>query len=481
MSNKIAGGTTGVLLEVGAISKAAYTTLYDDAGNTIGKTQRERILSTGDGLPMMGKNDDVATFIRTDRKGNQMVGNYIPELNENFEGTAANVQKWTATSATFVPAQSTLGGYVFNNTNLTTVGAYSTLQSQRLFSKLLRVPLQFKKRVRANIFTNSYADWGWGVPTTTTLIVPNGACVRVVNGLWSLAITFNSVEIATANIVAEDGTTQLNTANSNAEYYVCDIIMDDDNLVATIQNTQNGIMVGKASLAVPLSALKTFGATALPSYSRVVNSGTPATAPHFTITELQVISLDWRLTPNMSEIAASLGLSAGRHPFTGVQTENHTNSTAPVSAVLSNTAAGYATLGGKFQFAAVAGAITDFALFGFTVPAGSRFICTGVVIHCRNTVVAVAVTPTTLEWAMGFNSAAVSLATVNIIRKQVGTQSFAIAAAAEAVAPVIDITFDSPEVVESGRFVHVILNVPVGTATATEIFRGQVTVKGRFI
>lgn len=77
----------------------------------------------------------------------------------------------------------------------------------------------------------------------------------------------------------------------------------------------------------------------------------------------------------MSQAAGNLSMSAGRNPFTGAQLENHTNSTAPTSATLSNTAAGYTTLGGRFQFAAVAGAATDYALFGFQVPAGSKFLC----------------------------------------------------------------------------------------------------------
>ena len=183
----------------------------------------------------------------------------------------------------------------------------------------------------------------------------------------------------------------------------------------------------------------------------------------------------------MSQAAASLGMSAGRNPYTGAQNENHTNSTAPVSATLSNTAAGYTTLGGKFQFIAPAGAVTDFALFGFAVPVGSRFICEGVRIESYNTGAAVATTATVLEWAVGFNSLAVSLATANIVRRQCGVQSYAIGAAIGASALPVDVTFETPEVVESGRLVHVILNVPIGTATASQIVRGQVLVKGRFI
>ncbi len=82
---------------------------------------------------------------------------------------------------------------------------------------------------------------------------------------------------------------------------------------------------------------------------------------------------------------------------------------------------------------------------------------------------------------MGFNSSAVSLATANIVRRQVGLQTFAIGAAAGAQATTTDLTFITPEIVESGRFVHVILTMPIGTATATEVFRGLCTIKGRFI
>lgn len=490
MGVTVKSGVSSDVATVGATSKGLYAELKDSQGNDIAKQQREQIPTTQEALMIAGKNDEIAVMMRVDRKGNQLMGNYVPELIENFEGATVNVQKWSPASTTFVPTQTTLGGYSFNSTTLTTLSAVSILQSQRLFYKLPRVPMQLKTRLRHSMVSGAIADFGWGVPATTTLIVPNGVCFRLTNsGQLQGVMTVNSVEIAIANIVsmvASNGNSvggNLNMSNAyyTSNYFVYDIIIDDDNAVFTVQDTLTGEIIGKLSLPVPNNQIKMWGATALPVYYRLFNNTAPASAPVFILTELQALSLDWRLTPDMSQAAGNLGLSAGRNPFTGAQLENHTNSTAPTSATLSNTAAGYTTLGGRFQFAAVAGAVTDFALFGFQVPAGSKFLCEGIHIETYNTVVAVATTATVLEWSMGFNSSAVSLATANIIRRQVGVQTFPVGAAVGATATPIDVTFQTPEVVESGRFLHVILNVPIGTATATEVFRGVVMIKGRFI
>ena len=483
MANTIKSGSGSSLQDVDPVSLAGRSSLYGRDGNRVSKKQRDLIADSQEFLLIAGKNDSFSTGIRTDRKGNILTGNYIPELIENFEGTVTNIQKWIQTSTTFVPTQSTAGVYVINSTALTTINAVHILQSQRFFYKFPRVPIQDKVRLRANIPTNSTFDMGLGIPTGTTLIVPNGVAIRSVNGLWSAVITSNGAELVAVNINDyATGLTQLNTANLNNEFYVVDYIVDDDNMAVTIQNTQTGVMVGYAQVPVPFSALKMFGAAALPKYIRLYNAGTaPATAPNVTLGETQVLSLDMNINMDASQIAGNLGMTAGRNPFTGAQLENHVNSTAPTSATLSNTAAGYTTLGGKFQFAATVGAATDFILFGFQVPVGSKFLCEGIRIVSYNTGAAVGTTATLLEWAMGFNASAVSLATANIIRRQVGVQSFIVGAGIGATSTDLDTVFTSPEVTESGRFVSVILNSPIGTATAAQIIRGQIRIKGRFI
>lgn len=181
-------------------------------------------------------------------------------------------------------------------------------------------------------------------------------------------------------------------------------------------------------------------------------------------------------------------LSGVQNPSGGAagQTANNVNSTVPATATLSNTAAGYAALGGKFVFAAPLGAETDYALFAFLNPVpttgitGRNLVIRGVWLDTYNAVAAVATTPTVLEWSLGVGSTAVSLATADAAatrspkRIALGLQSFLIGAAAGAPAERVDINLDAPVVVEPGTYAHIILRVPYGTATATEIFRGHV-------
>jgi len=54
------------------------------------------------------------------------------------------------------------------------------------------------------------------------------------------------------------------------------------------------------------------------------------------------------------------GQGLGSYQSGATQTANYAPTSAPASATLSSAAAGYATLGGQFQFLAVAGAETDY-------------------------------------------------------------------------------------------------------------------------
>ena len=171
----------------------------------------------------------------------------------------------------------------------------------------------------------------------------------------------------------------------------------------------------------------------------------------------------------------------------GAQTANHANSTSPSNATLSNTAAGYATLGGRFAFAAPAGAATDYALFAYPVPSTHRLVVDSVGISTINTGAAVATTATILDWSIGIEATAVSLATTDSgstvfapRRIPLGVQAFLSGAAIGAMADDLFREFKTPLKIEPGRYLHIIMQTPVGTATGSQVIRGDVTLNGYF-
>jgi hypothetical protein len=170
---------------------------------------------------------------------------------------------------------------------------------------------------------------------------------------------------------------------------------------------------------------------------------------------------------------------------------------APAAATLSNTAAGYTTLGGLFLFNAPAGANTDYALFGYQIngaaasitQSNKKFNITNIRIDSVNIGAAVATTATVMYWGLGVGSTAVSLATTDAAstsptraprRTPLGVQSWLVGDAIGKPADAININFDTPVVVDPGTFVHVILRVPVGTATASQQITGTVTILGYY-
>jgi hypothetical protein len=246
------------------------------------------------------------------------------------------------------------------------------------------------------------------------------------------------------------------------------------------------------SLAVPATSLS----LSLPLAARLYNPGAVTTAQRAEISSVAVISNDHannKLWATINAIQGNSSINAPDSAGAGY-TQNYANSAAPATGTLSNTAAAYATLGGQFQFAAPAGAETDFVLFGYQVPAataaapGRNLVIRGIRIESFNMGAAVATTPTLLQWAIGVGASAVSAATTDNAtngtrggrRFALGIQSIPIGAAPGQAAAPVDVNLDAPVVVEPGCFVQILVKVPIGTATASQIVRGLVSVNGFF-
>ena len=100
--------STGGQAKGNSTTGAFFAQILDSIGNALSIKHRGKVPSTQEALLVAGRNDEWGTFLRTDRKGNLLTGNYLPELIDAFEGATMNVQKWVATSTTFAPAQTTV-------------------------------------------------------------------------------------------------------------------------------------------------------------------------------------------------------------------------------------------------------------------------------------------------------------------------------------------------------------------------------------
>jgi len=460
---RIEGNTSGNVAEVNASNELKValtngaTVFYENDPGTI------------TGTPYL-KSPEVSTDYRL-RVGVDSVWD-----DDNFNYTAQNSSKHKYTSTTMTMTWA--GGFLnTNGSSITTTATAAQIQTYRHF------PLQGGGGVYCEtalalsntIPTNCNIDWGMFLPAAAGTSIPlDGVYFRANSGGVFGVVNNNGTEITSA---AFNFTPAIN------HVYKYNISISDSKIEFWIDD------VLYAEIPKPTNTGSVFYAGSVPFAIRHHHTGVASAVVQAKIANYTIGVADMDNVRLWSANKAGQGLSSIQTPsgFTQGQTANYANSAAPASATLSNTTAGYTTLGGQFQFAAVAGAETDYALFGYqnTTPTtsitGRNLVIRGIWIDTFNMGAAVATTPTVLQWTLGVGSTAVSLATAEAAaaraprRITLGTQAFPVGAAIGADAGKrIDVNLDAPVVVEPGTFLHVILKMPVGTATASQIIRGVV-------
>ena len=472
MSVSIKSGATSDVMTVDPTSNAARMSLYDSTGQNLAYAHSDQP-TTPRGIMAMGLNDESVHPIRLDRIGSLASATHTMLLQDSFESTVTNPMRWLVTSTTMSATQTTISGLLFNSGAITTVNTGYMLKSSAIFMKCQKSPLQAKFRARLNHYNNSVMELGFGDAATFNGANTTGAYWQMTaSGVLQPVVTFNSVDITG---------TDIRSSISTSNYYTFDVIMDDDEANFICQDTSTGLIISDQSIKLPLTGGRLLSSTQIPVMARLYNTGVaPATAPQMSLTDVYVLALDNFQNKPWSTVLACNYRAAPNHPFTGAQLPSYANSAAATSATMSNTTPSYTTLGGLWQFAARTGAATDYALFGFTVPTNSNLVVTGIDIESYNTGAAVVTTPTLLLWSCAVGATAGSLTTAPISRMTLGVQSFPVGAVVGASAQRISKIYSTPLVVPSGRFFHIILRMPVGTNTASQVIAGMVTIDGYF-
>lgn len=421
-------------------------------------------------------------------------------FSETWAGAALNSAKWSSNVTTMAVAVS--GGYCkLNSAGIVTASTNARVTSYRTVPIFQPFPLyiDFPIQIVAAAVGLANTTVEFGVNFSNAAAAPtDGVFVRIApNGEMRLVSVFASgTEVESAAIdytrqlpgFGTDGVSAGALLPANTDRHIVigitahDIeLWIDDVLVAEVNQPPN--------LPAFTSALH------LPITFRVINGASaPASATQLWVGPVTVSVSGMCNAPSFADYCAMNGQGGyqGQSGGTMGQTCNWTNSAAPAAATLSNTTASYTTKGGKFLFNAIAGAETDYVLFSYTVPAAASgahnlgMLVKSVVIDTVNIGAAVATTATVLEWFLAVGATADSLATAEGAttkaprREPIGVQSFKVGdpIGAQPATIRLDLT-DAPMYAEPGTRIQIGLRIPVGTATASEQFRGTATILSR--
>lgn len=431
----------------------------------------------------------------TDADYRQRVAQDRLDFQETFSGAALNSAQWSSTVTTMTTAVA--AAYLaLNAGNSVATSAVARVQSYRSFplapggTLTLTVPI----KIAAASVGIANCTWEIGFFIASGITAPtDGVFLRMnASGELRLVASFGGAETQSSPIAFTTTPTGWDSAvlpvNADREILLVVTASEvflwfNDTLIATLEQP---------------AAQPTFKqAQSLPVSFRIYNAsgGAPSSTTQLLIGPMAVTTSGLSNTLSIAETATMMGAGGyqGQSGGTMGSTANWANSAAPAAATLSNTAAGYATFGGQFSFAAPAGAETDFALFAFLVPViaanahNKNLMIYGVRIDAVNAGAAVATTATVLQWALGVGSTAVSLATAEAATAKarrvipLGIQSWIVGAAIGAPVESVRHTFTGGVLAEPGTYVHAILKVPVGTATASQTIRGTVTFDAYYV
>lgn len=412
------------------------------------------------------------------------VGMDTTMFNEYFPGTVLNSSLWTApvTTSTVTVTNGLLN---LNSAASLASGSVARVSSYRHFpiytSYSTSPSIQFQ--FSAVPVSNMVHEWGFAIATGVALPT-EGAFLRITATGELIAVLNNNGSELTSAPIDYNATIGVSVTRTLIIYG------DTNEVVYWIDN------ICVATIPRPTAAGSVTQSQQLPLMFRSYNTATvTGTAQLMKIGGVNVSLSEMNQTKAWSHVlAGSGGMSyQGQTGQTLGSTALYTNNLAPgAGSVMTNTTSALGSgLGGQFSALPTLAANTDGIMQSYQVPLGTSaapgktLYISGVSVQgCVSTVLVGNATPVIYAYSLAFGHTNVSLATTVSatskapVRKILGYETFAAAAAVGILGQKVDKDFDrAPVVVQPGEFIQVVAK-NIGAVTTTGVITFLVDIEG---
>jgi hypothetical protein len=451
-----------------------------DAATNPGNVGGVRIFSENDSGSLTGTPNLMSP--ETSHDFRLRVGTDTILLDDKFNATAQNTDKWFYIFATLTASQPGAGTLNFGTVQGTLATHGAIMRSWQTFPTTGTAPIAVEvtlAQVTAALVSNEVFRWGLGFAVTAGTAPTDGAWLELSTaGLIGYAY-YNGVANPTgvlktlAQLTVGDFDKFVMVAGQHRVVFW----QDDLELGSLTKASGNGSMC-----LTP----------ALPVFMQKACTGNVSNTNTMRVSEVTVSIQDIATNKNWADQAGTQGRNAyvGQNGGTMGQAAQWANTTLPTAAAGTNTTAALGAFPtGLFQLNAPATGTTDIIISSALNPAvginatASTLMIKGVWIDCTNFVTAVATTATTFAVALYVGNTALTLATTETAsfatnttkaprRIPLGTLYFPIAAPVGAGPQNGGIyrTFASAIPVYPGQYYGILVKPLIGTATATETF-----------
>lgn len=394
---------------------------------------------------------------------------------ETFNYTAQNTGKHQNLSTTMTFVYGT-GGLLTNGTSITTTTTGVSLQTYAyfpFFSAGENLYIQGDISFSAQPVANTIVDFGVYLRGAANPYAPTDGAYFRLNSSGLLGVV---------NSNTSETTVALNFTYTNNTVYKFLIIVTNNYTQFWIDDVLYG------TITTPIAQGQPFMSAALPiGFRHVITGGAAGGVFQATLRGYSVSIGGINIARTLGETGNSvLGSYQGLSGGTMGSLATYPNSTNPTAAAPSNTSLTAnlpGGLGGQGAVTAAAASATDGIWGSYQVPTGTvsisgkRLKVTGVYIDAVNNGAVVAVTPTTVQFSLGFGNTAVSLATAESAsakasrRIPLGFMTWNVGATVGAPSQGgrININFNEPIYVNPGEFIQLVGKFLLGTATVSQV------------